>query len=136
MGVNMPVEMERETGRQWHSGLTALITRRMQASDGRLAMLLRSDGLHPVYQPIVALQTGAVYAHEALIRGIPGTELAFPDALLAQAAHDGLGFEFECACANVALQRWGQLRDPGRLFVNISADVLVLRPSKFRERQA
>jgi len=124
MGATMPIEIEikseREAGHQLHTDLTQRIAHRIQASNGRIAVLLRNHTLHAVYQPIVSLQTGAIYAHEALIRGVPDTELAFPDALLAQAAHEGLGFELECTGASIALQRWGQLRDPGRLFVNIS----------------
>ena len=102
---------------------------------GPLAQLLRSQSLSPVYQPIVSLQGGSIYAHEALIRGPQGTSFEFPDALLHAAATEGLGFEFETACAGAALRRWGTLRDPGRVFVNISAAVLV-RLLKHRGREA
>ncbi len=92
---------------------------------GPLATLLRSHAMTPVFQPIVALQGGGVYGHEALIRGPKGSSLEFPDALLQAASAEGLGFEFETASAAAALQCWGLLRDPGRVFVNISAAVLV-----------
>jgi diguanylate cyclase (GGDEF)-like protein len=48
-----------------------------------------------------------------------------PDALLRAASLECLGFEFEYACVEAALRRWGQMEVPGRLFVNMSAAVLV-----------
>lgn len=91
---------------------------------GPLASIMRSNALHAVFQPIVSLQDGAIYAHEALIRGPQGTSLHTPDVLLATAAKEGLNFEFENACVTTALRRWGSQQESGRLFVNISAEVL------------
>ena len=91
---------------------------------GPLASLMRTRALYPVFQPIASLQTGAIYAHEALIRGPQGTAFHTPDVLLATAAKEGLNFEFENACVATALSSWGARQETGRLFVNISADVL------------
>ena len=92
---------------------------------GPLAGLIRDNGLSPVFQPIVSLSDGTIYSHEALIRGPQGTSFHAPDALLAAAAWENLNFEFENHCVAVAIDRWGQLLETGRLFVNISAEVLV-----------
>ena len=92
---------------------------------GPLAALMRSDGLYPVFQPIASLRDGSIYSHEALIRGPQGTSFHAPDALLAAAAWESLNFEFENCCVIAALGHWGKLRESGRLFVNISAEVLV-----------
>ena len=92
--------------------------------EGPLEMVLRSGGLYPVFQPIVNLEDAAVYAHEALIRGPMGTSLHTPDALLKAAAEEDLSYEFEYACIVRAMQTWGRLKLPGRLFVNISANAL------------
>ena len=91
---------------------------------GPLAGLMRGTGLYPVYQPIVSLEGGAIYSHEALIRGHKAP-LTCPDMLLAAAAHERLNFEFETLCVIAALDQWGTLLQNGRLFVNISAQVLV-----------
>jgi EAL domain-containing protein (putative c-di-GMP-specific phosphodiesterase class I)/GGDEF domain-containing protein len=91
---------------------------------GPLASLMRTNGLHPVFQPIVSLQNGAIFSHEALIRGPQGTALQTPDVLLAAAANEDINFEFENACITTALRCWGARQESGRLFVNISAEVL------------
>lgn len=103
----------------------SLISNRVHRGQGPLAQLLRGQMLRPVFQPIVSLKDGHVYAHEALIRGPQDTRLQSADALLKAAAQETLSFEFENACVVAALGRWGGLREPGRLFVNISAAVLV-----------
>jgi EAL domain-containing protein (putative c-di-GMP-specific phosphodiesterase class I)/GGDEF domain-containing protein len=91
---------------------------------GPLEALLASSLLYPVFQPIIKLADASIYAHEALIRGPRGTELHTPDALLRAAAQEQLSHEFENACVVAALQTWGQLNIPGRLFVNLSASAL------------
>ena len=92
---------------------------------GPLANLLHYRKLYPVFQPIAVLSDGAIYSHEALIRGPENTPFHAPDALLIAAAHENLNFEFEYQCISVALDRWTALGESGRLFVNISAEVLL-----------
>jgi diguanylate cyclase (GGDEF)-like protein len=92
---------------------------------GPLAGLMRNKALCPVFQPIASLRDGAIYSHEALIRGPQGTAFYAPDALLAAAAWERLNFEFESLCVMTAFECWGELGETGRLFVNVSAQVLV-----------
>jgi EAL domain-containing protein (putative c-di-GMP-specific phosphodiesterase class I)/GGDEF domain-containing protein len=96
----------------------------LSGREGPLARLLREDALYPVFQPVVDLKTAAVYAHEALIRGPAGSWLQSADALLRAAQEEGLLYEFELFCVYSALRHWGELRQPGRLFLNISAHAL------------
>jgi diguanylate cyclase (GGDEF)-like protein len=90
-----------------------------------LANLLRQKALYPVFQPIAALSDGAIFAHEALIRGPDKTAFHSPDALLAAAETENLNTEFESQCVVVAVERWGGLEQQGRVFLNISANVLL-----------
>jgi EAL domain-containing protein (putative c-di-GMP-specific phosphodiesterase class I)/GGDEF domain-containing protein len=92
---------------------------------GPLANLLHHRKLYPVFQPIAALNDGAIYSHEALIRGPNDTPFHSPDALLRAAANENLNFEFEYQCVSVAFDRWRALGESGRLFVNVSAAVLI-----------
>lgn len=97
---------------------------KLLSGGGDLAALLRAGGLSPVFQPIASPKSGAVYAHEALIRGPVNTAMRSPDALLKAATAENLSFDFENQCVVAALDQWGALQNPGRLFVNISAAVL------------
>ena len=92
---------------------------------GPLSRLMRDQALRCVFQPIVAMEDGSIHAHEALIRGPRAMPLHSPDALLTAARKEGLLVEFELMCVAVALRRWAHLRQPGRLFVNVSATALV-----------
>jgi EAL domain-containing protein (putative c-di-GMP-specific phosphodiesterase class I)/GGDEF domain-containing protein len=86
---------------------------------------MHEQKLQPVFQPIANLRDGAIYGHEALIRGPQGTAMQSPDALLRAAREEGLLHEFELHCIVVALNTWCTLNPVGRLFVNISGDALV-----------
>ena len=93
--------------------------------DGPLAQMMRNDALHSVFQPIADLKDGSIYGHEALIRGPRESTLHSADALLQAAQDEGLLHELEFFCLFTALKQWGQLKQPGRLFLNISANALV-----------
>lgn len=105
--------------------LLAKLSPATQHGTGALAQLMRSGGLHCVFQPLADLREGSIYAHEALIRGPQGTPLQNPDALLQQARAEDVLQDFEWLCAYTALEQWSQQPTGGRLFVNISADALV-----------
>jgi diguanylate cyclase (GGDEF)-like protein len=90
-----------------------------------LEAVIHDHSLSPVFQPIAKLDDGSFYAHEALIRGPQGSDFFMPEALLRSAAAEGMSFDLEIACMSAVLKRWGALNTAGRLFINISADVLI-----------
>ena len=106
-------------------GFSELLEFRTGDGSGPLSRLLQDGSLSPVFQPVVSMRDGSIYAHEALIRGPRGMPLHTPDALLAAARKEGLLLDFEIACVAAALRQWSALRQPGRLFVNLSASALV-----------
>ncbi len=106
-------------------GASLPLSERVRDGAGPLAQLLREQGLRPVFQPIVSLQGQGVYAHEALIRGPENTRLHGAPALLRAATVEAIAFDFECHCLATTLQAWGCQGNPGRLFLNISANALV-----------
>lgn len=105
--------------------MLALLSPAARLGSGPLARLMRSGGLHCVFQPLGDLREGSIFAHEALIRGPEGSALHTPDVLLDLARREGLLLDFELVCVFTALRDWGDHGAPGRLFVNISADALV-----------
>jgi diguanylate cyclase (GGDEF)-like protein len=92
---------------------------------GPLARLLRNQSLYCVFQPLADLREGTVFGHEALIRGPKGSPFQSPDMLLEMADGEDLLIPFELVCMRTALSSWARMGEPGRLFVNISADALV-----------
>jgi diguanylate cyclase (GGDEF)-like protein len=90
-----------------------------------LAYVLGTDGLHPVYQPIVNLAEHTIYGYESLIRGPAGTPLHNADALFAAVTSDQQRIELELKAARTGLSRFIEMRGQGKLFVNLSASVLV-----------
>ncbi len=121
----LPDELDPNRGTKPRLIPVSLSANAVRRGRGPLAALMRGNALHVVFQPIVSLRDGAIYSHEALIRGPQGTSFHTPDVLLAAAAHESLNFEFENFCVTTALRRWGALGESGRLFVNISAEVLL-----------
>jgi len=106
--------------------MSTLHTLRPQAETPTTALqqLIARDQLVAHFQPIVHLGSGAVYGHEALIRGPVGSSLEFPDALFAAGRAEGLTVELEVRCAMRALRDWGPQGLSGKLLVNMSADAL------------
>jgi EAL domain-containing protein (putative c-di-GMP-specific phosphodiesterase class I) len=81
--------------------------------------IILGDGLTSVYQPIVDLGTGDIFAYEALTRGPRSTPLESPATLFAIADEVDLTVELDRACFRGALRNAKTLEPVHRLFVNL-----------------
>lgn len=81
--------------------------------------VILGDGLSTVYQPIVDLNTGDIFAYEALTRGPKGTLMESPATLFAIADEVDLTVELDRACFRGALRSAMTLEPVHRLFVNL-----------------
>jgi len=81
--------------------------------------VILGDGLTSVYQPIVDLGTGDIFAYEALTRGPRSTPLESPATLFAIADEVDLTVELDRACFRGALRNAKALEPVHRLFVNL-----------------
>ena len=81
--------------------------------------VILGDGLSTVYQPIVDLGTGDIFAYEALTRGPRATKLESPATLFAIADEVDLTVELDRACFKGALRNAMTLEPVHRLFVNL-----------------
>ncbi len=93
--------------------------RAAQRDKAVLQDIILGDQLIAVYQPIVHLETGEVFGHEALTRGPRGTRMESPATLFAVADEVDLTYELDRACFRGALRRSVGLEPVHRLFVNL-----------------
>ncbi|HUQ77742.1 MAG TPA: EAL domain-containing protein [Patescibacteria group bacterium] len=91
--------------------------RDVAAARARLWQVLEGAQFHPVYQPIVELETKAIVGFEALTRFDDGIR---PDVRFAEAANVGLGADFELATIHAALDGAARLADGAFLSLNCS----------------
>ncbi len=93
--------------------------RSLQRHKAALQDLILGDGLTSVYQPIVDLRSGDIFAYEALIRGPRNTAMESPVTLFGVADEVELTFELDRACFRRALRSAVGLPPVHRLFVNL-----------------
>ncbi|HUQ01338.1 MAG TPA: EAL domain-containing protein [Kofleriaceae bacterium] len=93
--------------------------RAAQRDKSVLQDIILGDGLIAVYQPIVHIETGEIFGHEALTRGPRGTRMESPATLFAVADEVDLTYELDRACFRGALRRSVGLEPVHRLFVNL-----------------
>ena len=91
--------------------------RDIAATRARLQDVLTAHEFHPVFQPIVELETSTIVGFEALTRFDDGTP---PDVRFAEAAEVGLGSDFELATIRAALESGSQLPADVFLSLNVS----------------
>ncbi len=76
------------------------------------------------FQPIINLKTGAIFAYEALVRGIAdgATDLIPPRTLFDEADRENLSMDFDRLCRKKALEAYGGFDRPERplMFLNIN----------------
>jgi EAL domain-containing protein (putative c-di-GMP-specific phosphodiesterase class I)/DNA-binding response OmpR family regulator len=110
---------------------SALADRRAAGAERtKLAGYLTTMAFHPVFQPIVDLEDGAVIGYEALTRFDDGTP---PDVRFADATRLGLGGDFELAAVEAALADAAKLPDGAFVSLNVSPGVALEASDRLRE---
>jgi EAL domain-containing protein (putative c-di-GMP-specific phosphodiesterase class I) len=101
----------------------------VEASDS-LDGILRNDLIRSVFQPILDLDTGALFGFEALARGPEGSSLRRPDALFSAARTEGRLGELDRACQRAAVSGADShgIQGPLTLFVNAEPDTVGFGP--------
>lgn len=89
-----------------------------------LRELLDSRQLHVLFQPIAEVAVGEVFGYEALIRGPSDSPLHSPLTLFDTAMACGVLSELDHLCRQLAIERFGQLDLPGRLFLNVTPETI------------
>ncbi|WP_377704829.1 GGDEF domain-containing protein [Pseudoduganella sp. UC29_71] len=100
---------------------------RMQLND-----IIERRQLSALLQPIARMQDGEIVAYEGLIRGPSDSPLHSPMNLFKAARACGRTVEVEHLCRRVVLERFAELKLPGKLFLNVSPECLLLQPDGTR----
>lgn len=85
-----------------------------------IAEVIARGQLRPVYQPIVALASGAIIGVEGLIRPVPPAPFADPASLFAAAAAGGRLGALDLACIEAIVAGAGELPPDQFLSLNVS----------------
>lgn len=90
-----------------------------------LARIIEFRQLHALFQPIVDMNQGSIFGHEGLIRGPLSSQLYTPLNLFKMAEEFKLSYEMEQLSRQVVLESFVSFRHPGKLFINVSPEILV-----------
>lgn len=91
----------------------------------RLFQIIENKELTALFQPIVHMQTGDIIGYEGLIRGPSDSALHSPLNLFKMARANNLSMVVEHLCRRVVLERFAELKLPGKLFLNVSPECLL-----------
>lgn len=91
----------------------------------RLNEILAQRQLSALFQPIINMQRGEIVGYEGLIRGPSDSPLHSPMNLFKVARAHGLGVEVEHMCRQVVIERFTELGLQGKLFLNVSPEMLL-----------
>lgn len=99
----------------------------------KLRDIIDSKRLNAVFQPIIDMKTAEVIGHEGLIRGPADSPLHSPMKLFNTARNYGMVTELEYLARREVLQSFFNLAGTGKIFLNISPDVLMSKDSRVGE---
>lgn len=83
-----------------------------------LKEIIIEENIRTVYQPIIDLSDGSVFAYEALTRGPEGSPMESPLMLFGVADQTNLSFELDRLCRRKAIENVRELSPNQKLFVN------------------
>ena len=105
----------------------------LDSMDQRLNEILVNKRLNAVFQPIINMKTADIIGHEGLIRGPADSPLHSPLKLFNTARQYGKVAELEYLARREVLQSFFNLAGTGKVFLNISPDVLMSKDSRVGE---
>lgn len=89
-----------------------------------MGQLIAEKNIRTMYQPIVALESGAIIGYEALSRGPEGSAFEQPLALIEAADSCGMSWELDWAFRSLAIERAEGLLEDQYLFINVDPKII------------
>lgn len=90
-----------------------------------LRSIVDNSLLEPVFQPVMHLSSGDLFAHEGLIRGPVQSSLHEPKRLFAAARRAGVLTDVEIICCRRVIKQFARSGFGGRLFLNVSPQTIL-----------
>jgi len=87
--------------------------------------IVANKSLHALFQPILGMDNATIVGYEGLIRGPSDSPLHSPVALFKVARDCEMVAEVEYLCRRIVLESFARLGGKGKVFLNISPDVLL-----------
>lgn len=125
-----PVQPVPTTSRPLHYGYPRLVNAEDSALRAHLLDIVEHARLTALLQPIVHMADGSVMGYEGLIRGPSDSALHSPLSLFSVARAHGMEVEVEHLCRRVVIRRFAELGLPGKLFLNVSPECLLVRDAR------
>ncbi|OQW91527.1 MAG: GGDEF domain-containing protein [Beggiatoa sp. IS2] len=97
----------------------------MPSLNKELTDIISGEKLTPYFQPIVSLAQKKIIGYEALIRGPSDSPLHSAFNLFDTAERFNLSTKLEFICRELTIQRYASLKLTKKLFINVSASVLL-----------
>lgn len=92
----------------------------------RIDDIIRDRQLNAIYQPIVRMEDACIVGYEGLIRGPSDSPLHSPLMLFQAARECDRALEIEYLSRAIVLETFVRLDIPGKLFLNVSPDTLLI----------
>ncbi len=98
-----------------------------------LQEIIERRQLSALLQPIIRMASGEIIGYEGLIRGPSDSPLHSPLNLFKVARANNQTVQIEHLCRHVVLERFVELKLPGKLFLNVSPECLLQRDARHGE---
>ena len=94
-----------------------------------LQRIVQAENLTAFFQPIIDLDSAAIFGYEGLVRGPSDSPLHSPPCLFKAARECDMLYEIESLCHKILIEEFRLLKLPGKLFLNVSPEALIREKS-------
>jgi diguanylate cyclase (GGDEF)-like protein len=105
---------------------SAALYQKTLKQEDHLDEIIQERQLSAVFQPIVHMSNATIIGYEGLIRGPSNSPLHSPLRLFQAAREHGRSLDVEYLSRAIVLQTFTQLNLPGKIFLNVSPDTLLM----------
>jgi EAL domain-containing protein (putative c-di-GMP-specific phosphodiesterase class I)/GGDEF domain-containing protein/CBS domain-containing protein len=125
MDQNLAADMRAETNWGTQMNISSVAPGNMPRPLYLLHEVITHRQLSPLFQPVIDLKNNIIFGHEGLIRGPVNSDLHAPLELFKAAREYKVAYEIEHLSRQIVLELFASQQHSGKLFINISPEILV-----------